>query len=51
MHIAKRRQVHRIDREIATKLVDALLADGYVVTDASTGEFECCTDRKGASPT
>ncbi|WLA83207.1 hypothetical protein [Bradyrhizobium elkanii] len=46
LRAAKRRQVRRIDREIATKLVDALLADGYVVTDALSGEFEYCTDRK-----
>lgn len=46
LHIAKRREVHRMDREIATKLVDALLTDGYVITDASSAKFECSTDRK-----
>lgn len=46
LHIAKRREVHRLDKEIATKLVDALLTDGYVITDASSDEFEFYTDRK-----
>lgn len=45
LHIAKRREVHRRDKEIATKLVDALLSDGYVITDASNDEFERSADR------
>lgn len=46
LHIAKRREVHRMDKEIVTKLVDALLTDGYVITDASSDEFERSTDRR-----
>jgi hypothetical protein len=46
VHIAKRREVHRIDKEIATKLVDALLTEGYVITDTSSDEFERSTNRK-----
>lgn len=44
-HVAKRREVHRLDQLIATALVDALLADGYAITDASYEEFERSTDR------
>lgn len=44
-HVAKRREAHRLDKLIATALVDALLADGYVITDASYEEFERSTDR------
>jgi len=46
LHIAKRREVHRLDMAIATALIDALLAEGYAVTDASYEEFERCTDRE-----
>ncbi|TWI76457.1 hypothetical protein IQ16_00698 [Bradyrhizobium huanghuaihaiense] len=46
LHVAKRREVHRLDRVIATKLIDALLAEGYVVTDASYEEFERSADRE-----
>ncbi len=46
LHVAKRREVHRLDKKIATKLIDALLADGYVVTDASGEEFERSADRE-----
>lgn len=46
LHVAKRREVRRLDKEIATKLIDALLADGYVVTDAFGEEFERSTDRE-----
>lgn len=47
---AKAREVRRVDREIATKLIDALLADGYTVTcDLQDDEpgFERSTDRAG----
>jgi hypothetical protein len=43
--IAYKREVRRLDKEIATKLIDALLAEGYVVTDFSSGEFKRSTDR------
>ena len=46
LHVAKRREVHRLDKAIATALLDALLAEGYVVTDASYQEFERSTDRE-----
>jgi hypothetical protein len=46
LQVAKRREVHRLDRAIATKLIDALLAEGYVVTDASYKQFECSADRE-----
>jgi hypothetical protein len=45
IHVAKRRAVHRLDKVIATKLVDALLEQGYVITDASGEEFERSADR------
>jgi hypothetical protein len=48
--VAEAREVRRIDREIATKLVDAFLADGYTITcDLQDGqpEFERSTDRDG----
>jgi hypothetical protein len=45
LHVLKRREVHRLDRMIATQLVDALLAQGYVITDASGDEFERSVDR------
>jgi hypothetical protein len=45
LHVAKRREVHRLDALIATKLVDAFLERGYVITDASGEEFERSTDR------
>jgi hypothetical protein len=44
-NVAKRREAHRLDKLIATALVDALLADGYVITDASYEEFERSTER------
>lgn len=47
---AKAREVRRIDREITTKLVDALLADGYTITcdlQDDEPEFERSTDRAG----
>ncbi len=46
LHAAKRREVHRLDKEIATRLFDAPLTDGYVVTDASGEEFERYADRE-----
>lgn len=46
LHVAKRREVHRLDKAIATALLDALLAERYVVTDASYQEFERSTDRE-----
>jgi hypothetical protein len=51
-HVAKRREVHRIDKEIATKLVDALVADGYTITGDLLDddcEFDHSTDRAGGS--
>ncbi|TWI76456.1 hypothetical protein IQ16_00697 [Bradyrhizobium huanghuaihaiense] len=48
--VARAREVRRIDREIATKLVDALLADGYTITcdlQDDEPEFEHSTDRDG----
>lgn len=48
--VAEAREVRRIDREIATKLVDALLEDGYAITCdllEDEPEFERSTDRDG----
>jgi hypothetical protein len=48
--VAEAREVRRIDREIATKLVDAFLADGYTITcdlQDREPEFERSTDRNG----
>jgi hypothetical protein len=45
LHVAKRREVHRLDKLIATDLIDASLAHGYVVTDVSGEEFERSADR------
>jgi hypothetical protein len=48
--VAEKREVRRIDKEIATKLVDALLADGHVITcdlQDVQPEFERSTDRDG----
>ncbi|WP_076866143.1 hypothetical protein [Bradyrhizobium mercantei] len=48
--VAERREVRRIDREIATKLVDALLADGYTITcdlQEIEPEFVRSDDRNG----
>lgn len=48
--VAKAREVRRIDREISTKLVDALLADGYTITLdllEDDPEFVRSTDRAG----
>lgn len=48
--VTRAREVRRIDREIATKLVDALLADGYTITgdlQDDEPEFERSTDRDG----
>lgn len=48
--VARAREVRRIDREISTKLVDALLADGYTITCDlldDEPEFERSTDRAG----
>ncbi len=48
--VAEAREVRRIDREIATKLVDGLLADGYTITcdlQEDEPEFERSTDRDG----
>jgi hypothetical protein len=48
--VAKAREVRRIDREIATKVVDALLADGYTITcdlQDDEPEFERSSDRAG----
>ena len=48
--VAEAREVRRIDREIATKLVDAFLADGYSITcdlQDHEPEFERSTDRDG----
>ena len=50
VHVEQRREVRRIDREIATKVIKALFADGYVITcDLMDGEpeFERSTDRDG----
>lgn len=47
---ARAREVRRIDREISTKLVDALLADGYTITcdlQDDEPEFDHSTDRAG----
>jgi hypothetical protein len=48
--VAQAREVRRIDREIATKLIDALLADAYTITcdlcDREP-EFKRSTDRDG----
>ena len=47
---ARAREVRRIDREITTKLVDALLADGYTITcdlQDDEPEFDRSTDRVG----
>ena len=48
--VAEAREVRRIDREIATKLVDGLLAGGYTITCdllEDEPEFERSTDREG----
>jgi hypothetical protein len=48
--VAEKREVRRIDKEIATKLVDALLADGYTITCDlldDDPEFKRSTDRDG----
>jgi hypothetical protein len=48
--VAEAREVRRIDREITTKLVDALLADGCTITcdlQDDEPEFERSTDRDG----
>ncbi|MDN4987179.1 hypothetical protein QY049_28870 [Bradyrhizobium sp. WYCCWR 13022] len=48
--VAKAREVRRIDGEITTKLVDALLADGYTITCdllEDEPEFQRSTDRDG----
>jgi hypothetical protein len=48
--VARAREVRRIDREISTKLVDALLADGYTITcdlQDDQPEFARSTDRDG----
>ncbi|UVO30323.1 hypothetical protein [Bradyrhizobium arachidis] len=48
--VAEKREVRRIDREIATKLMDALIADGYTITcdlQDTEHEFERSTDRDG----
>jgi hypothetical protein len=48
--VSEKREVRRIDKEIATKLVDALLGDGYTITcdlQDVEPEFECSTDRDG----
>lgn len=48
--VAEKREVRRIDREIATKLVDALLADGYTITcdlKEDDPEFKRSADRNG----
>lgn len=48
--VARAREVRRIDREITTKLVDSLLADGYTITcdlQDDEPEFDRSTDRAG----
>jgi len=48
--VAERREVRRIDREIATRLVDAFLGDGYTITcdlQDDEPEFVRSTDRNG----
>lgn len=48
--VAEAREVRRIDREIVTQLVDALLADGHTITcdlQEDEPEFERSTDREG----
>jgi hypothetical protein len=48
--VAEKREVRRIDQEIATRLVDAFLADGYTITcdlQDLEHEFERSTDRDG----
>lgn len=48
--VAEKREVRRIDMEISTKLVDALLADGYTITCdlmEDDPEFKCSIDRNG----
>lgn len=48
--VTEAREVRRIDREISTKLVDALLADGYTITCdllEDEPEFERSSDRDG----
>lgn len=48
--VAKKREVRRIDREIATKVVDALITDGYTITcdlQDLEPEFVRSTDRDG----
>lgn len=48
--VAEKREVRRIDMEISTKLVDALLADGYTITCdlmEDDPEFKRSIDRNG----
>jgi hypothetical protein len=48
--VAEKREVRRIDQEIATRLVDAFLAGGYTITcdlQDLEPEFERSTDRGG----
>jgi hypothetical protein len=48
--VAEKREVRRLDKEISTKLVDALLADGYTITCdllEDDPEFQRSTDRNG----
>lgn len=48
--VAGKREVRRIDREIAIKLIDAFLSDGYVITcdlQEDDPEFKRSTDREG----
>jgi hypothetical protein len=48
--VAEKREVRRIDKEIATKLIDALLADGYTITCDlmdDDPEFKRSNDRNG----
>jgi hypothetical protein len=48
--IAERKEVERIDREIATKVVEALLANGYTISGDRCDdepEFDHSTDRDG----
>jgi hypothetical protein len=49
-HVARRREVDRIDKEIATKLIDALILGGYTITGDlldDDGAFDHSTDRDG----
>ncbi|WLA83209.1 hypothetical protein [Bradyrhizobium elkanii] len=48
--VAEKREVRRIDKEISTRLVDALLADGYTITCdlmEDDPEFKRSIDRNG----